>query len=229
MEEKERYKQSKKYKQKYYSNPNNRLKYIYSSMLSRCYNPQNISYKNYGAKGIKVCKEWLNNPQSFYDWANKNGFKYSPNKNGRNTISLDRIDYNNNYSPENCRWVDDNTQQNNRSDNIYYEYNGEKDTLKNWCIKLNIPYAKMYYRINSKNKTFNQALTGLKYHFKDKLPKYGYRFIYKERNTFVINIKHKVYGRFNNIEDAITKRNKILKELGLYDEIYLFEKGVIYG
>ena len=227
MEEKERY-DNKKYKQKYYSNPINRLKSVYGAMVRRCYCPDSNSYKKYGGKGIFVCKEWLDNPNSFYNWALNNGYNYIPNKNGRNSISLDRIDFNKGYSPENCRWVDDNTQQNNRSNNIFYEYNGRKDTLRNWCKKLNIPYAKMYYRINTKHKSFEEALLGIKYHFKDKIPKQGYRFIHKERKTFVININHKVYGRSKTLKDAIILRNSILKDMGIYDEISLFEKENVY-
>ena len=88
---------------KYFSNPLNRLKTIYSSMIGRCYKKNSISYNGYGAKGITVCKEWLEDRQKFYDWAIENRFEYIPNDNGRNKLTLDRIDTTKGYSPDNCR------------------------------------------------------------------------------------------------------------------------------
>ena len=90
-------------------------------MKQRCNNPKNKNYEKYGGRGIKICTEWLNDPKKFFDWAIKNGYKEG--------LSIDRIDVNGNYEPDNCRWADNEAQclnQRLRKDNktghkgIYY-------------------------------------------------------------------------------------------------------------
>ena len=210
---------------KYFSNPLNRLKTIYSSMIARCYKKNSSSYNGYGAKGITVCKEWLEDRQKFYDWAIENGFEYIANDNGRNKLTLDRIDTTKGYSPDNCRWITMIEQNNNRIDNIYFNYNGESKTLRDWCRVLNLRYPKMYFRIHFKGMSFEEAMKGNDVKIKDKKAKSNYMFIYQQRDgSFSVQIKRKYYGRSKILEDAINIRNKALEELGLLEEINELEK-----
>jgi hypothetical protein len=92
-------------------------------MKVRCYNQNCKYFKNYGGRGISICDEWKNDFQAFYDWAMANGYDETATK-WRCTI--DRIDVNGDYCPENCRWVDMKTQQNNRTNNKRRVPSGEK-------------------------------------------------------------------------------------------------------
>ena len=91
----------KGYKRKY-----PRLYKIWIGLKARCNNPNDKDYMKYGGRGIKVCKDWQENPQSFIEWALANGYA--------NNLSIDRIDVNKGYSPDNCRWADAVTQTRNR-------------------------------------------------------------------------------------------------------------------
>lgn len=82
-----------------------RLYNIWSGMRSRCHSKGHTGFKNYGGRGITVCKEW-SNYCVFRDWALSNGYK--------DNLTIDRIDVNGNYEPSNCRWVDWTTQARNK-------------------------------------------------------------------------------------------------------------------
>lgn len=117
-----------------------RIYSIYHDMKRRCYNPNRKNYKNYGAKGISVCNEWRDDFVSFYEWAIKNGYT--------DKLTIDRIDNNGNYCPENCRWVDRKIQNNNKSNNHLVTYNGKTQTLKKWSEELGLDYSALLARIN---------------------------------------------------------------------------------
>lgn len=92
----------------------------WDAMRQRCTNSNHASYEDYGGRGITVCPEWLNDFKSFYDWSMANGFS--------NDLSIDRIDNDKGYSPDNCRWVDAKTQIRNRRNTVTYEWQGKEYT-----------------------------------------------------------------------------------------------------
>lgn len=94
---------------------------IWVTMRQRCYNTNNKDFYNYGAKGIKVCDEWVKDFSKFYRWAMENGYAES--------LSIDRIDPYGNYEPSNCRWATIQEQANNKKNTIYVEVDGSTYTL----------------------------------------------------------------------------------------------------
>lgn len=110
------------------------------AMLLRCYNKNSEKYKNYGSRGIQVCDEWKNDFQAFYKWAVDNGY--------RSNLTIDRIDVNGNYEPNNCRWVDMKTQSRNKTNTIKITYNNVTKPLTEWCellgLKPNTVRARIY-------------------------------------------------------------------------------------
>jgi hypothetical protein len=111
---------------------------IYYGMKDRCYNKKHPSYPRYGGRGITICEEWLNDIRIFNNWCISNGYSKG--------LSIDRIDNNGNYEPNNCRFVDAKSQARNRSTNIVVEYNEEKMTLPELSEICNIPYATLRAR-----------------------------------------------------------------------------------
>lgn len=105
-----------------------RLYYLWCGMRSRCNYTRNTHYKNYGAKGIRVCKEW-DDFLKFKKWALQNG--YNPDAK-RGECTLDRINNDGNYEPNNCRFISNKEQCNNKTTNIYITYKNRTHTLKEW-------------------------------------------------------------------------------------------------
>lgn len=122
-----------------------RLYKIYSSMKQRCYNKSSESYKNYGARGITICQEWLDDFMNFYNWAYANGYDENAL---RGQCTIDRIDVNGNYCPENCRWADWETQSMNKRKQ-QWEINGESRTLKEWSQISGLPIETIRQRIKA--------------------------------------------------------------------------------
>lgn len=100
------------------------LRMKYTAMIDRCYNENCSGYYNYGDRGITVCDEWLNNPQAFNDWAMANGF--------REGLSIDRIDNDKGYSPDNCRWVTNHFNILHRRVTNWLKVDGIDNTLADW-------------------------------------------------------------------------------------------------
>ena len=128
-------------------------------ILKRCYQKSAKNYKYYGGRGIKVCKEWFENPKSFFDWAIRNGYK--------DGLEIDRIDFDGNYEPSNCHFI---THRENTS--------------------------------VGKRRIFKNNKTGVSGICKNKIGKYE---LY-----CTISGKQKYIGVFENIEQAIFKKNEII-------------------
>ena len=128
----------------YHGKSNTRLYHIYASMIQRCYNTNCNSYKNYGERGITICQEWLDDFMNFYNWSMDNGYDELA---GFGKCTIDRIDVNGSYEPNNCRWVDSKTQCRNKRDNVYYFVNGKKYTLAELSEMSGIPLSALNSRI----------------------------------------------------------------------------------
>lgn len=119
-------------------------------MKSRCFNPNRKNYPRYGGRGITVCDEWLKF-EPFYEWAMSNGYT--------DELSIDRIDNDGNYCPENCRWVGAKTQANNKTNSDIIELNGDRHTIAEWAEITGIGYATIYARIHIYNYSPERALS----------------------------------------------------------------------
>lgn len=127
-----------------------RIYSIYYAMKDRCYNPKVKNYRNYGGRGITVCEDWLDKENgfiNFYNWAIQNGYKEELLPNGINKWTLDRIDNDGNYQPNNCRWVVHKENERNKRTNKIIDFNGEKHSVVEWAEILNMPVTTLYNRL----------------------------------------------------------------------------------
>jgi len=140
-----------------------RLYGIWSNMNARCFNPNSQHYKHYGGRGITVCTQWKGEQGllNFIDWANRNGYS--------DELSIDRIDVNGNYEPDNCRWADWYMQANNRRTPKIgndrkkrvvklFSINGDARSMKEWCVLFGTSQQAVYYRMDKLGMTLEQAL-----------------------------------------------------------------------
>lgn len=126
---------------------------IWQAMKRRCDSPKCDHYPLYGGRGIHYMPEWKNF-KSFYHWAISNGYK--------DGLSIDRIDVNGNYCPENCRWIPIKQQAYNKTTSKFITFNGKTLTISEWCKILNLPYELIYQRVVklgwNPEKAFKEAL-----------------------------------------------------------------------
>ena len=122
----------------YHGYSSEKLRAVWFLLVRRCSEPTCKDFKYYGARGIKVCYEWLNDFQAFYDWAMSNGYKEG--------LTIDRIDANGNYEPSNCRWATMKEQSNNKRNNVLITFKGETHTLKQWSEIIGVNYYTMHKR-----------------------------------------------------------------------------------
>ena len=104
----------------------------WQGMKGRCYNPHNPRYDRWGGRGIKVCDEWKESFEAFYSWALSRGYN--------DDLTIDRIDNDGDYTPENCRWATQKEQSRNRSTNINITIGNSTRTLTEWCEIFNLDF-----------------------------------------------------------------------------------------
>lgn len=126
-----------------------RLYGIWNAIKRRCNEKQYRAYVHYGGRGIRVCEEWENDFKSFYNWAMNNGYN--------DKLTIDRINVNGNYEPNNCRWATRKEQANNTRSNINIKYKGQIKTLKEWCNLLSLKYPTILYRIRKAHYSIEEA------------------------------------------------------------------------
>ena len=111
---------------------------IWQAMLTRCRNPRAPNFQHYGGRGIKVCERWLEFENFYADMGE------CPEN-----FSIDRIDVNGDYAPENCRWASRKEQANNTRSNVFFEFNGERLTRTQWEEKLGMGKTTLRNRLRS--------------------------------------------------------------------------------
>ena len=115
-----------------------RLYQTWKNMRRRCYTPSNKRYAQYGGRGITICPEW-DDYAVFRSWAMSNGY--------RDDLTIDRIDVDKGYSPDNCRWVGAKIQANNMTRNRFITFRGKTMTLSQWAEELGLSYGVINHRI----------------------------------------------------------------------------------
>lgn len=129
---------------------NERIYTIWDLMKRRCFDSNRVEYKNYGGRGITVCPEWLD-AQNFTEWAYQNGYS--------NELTLDRIDNDGDYCPQNCRWVSRKEQSNNKRNNRLITHNGQTKTITQWAEENGLPYYVLKKRYDKLGWTFERAIS----------------------------------------------------------------------
>lgn len=124
----------------------NSLHNTYYHMKARCENPKCEAYPYYGGRGISICKEWSKSKEAFENWARNSGYTFG--------LTIERIDVNGNYCPENCKWVSHREQTYNKRNTVYIHYRGKKVALARVCYDLNLDLERILHYLNKKRKYF---------------------------------------------------------------------------
>lgn len=122
----------------------------WKSMIYRCSRPNNRAYKWYGGKGVRVCAEWQT-----YDGFKKWVLETRPNE----TYTVERIDVNGDYCPDNCKWIPIEKQANNRTSCVMISYNGSTKNLTEWCKELGLDYKLVHNRMTKLGWSFEKAIS----------------------------------------------------------------------
>lgn len=129
--------------------------FCWQGMKNRCKNKNDVNYKNWGGRGIKICDEWMKFENFYRDMCDRPEGK-----------TLDRIDNNKGYCKENCRWATPKEQLNNKRNNRLLTFNGRTMTVSQWSRNLNIPKTTIFTRLQ-RGWDINRALQNKNFKFKD--------------------------------------------------------------
>lgn len=127
-----------------------KLKWVWTSMKQRCYNPSCKDFPHYGGRGITICPDW-HNFELFHAWAMSSGYKEK--------VTIERIDVNGNYCPENCTWVKNERQALNRTNTLKYEYNGQMYDIRELSELSGINYYTLKGRLTHYGWTVERAIS----------------------------------------------------------------------
>lgn len=127
------------------------LYWVWAAMIQRCVNPANKDFENYGGRGIHVCNDWRFDFKSFHDWAKSSGYKRG--------LTIERIDVDQGYKPENCTWIENERQALNTSRSAMIEFKGEAKHISDWAREYNLNYKTLRGRIFDYGWDIERALT----------------------------------------------------------------------
>lgn len=161
---------------------------VWNKMKDRCYNKDSMNYRNYGGRGISICEKWLT---SFENFINDMGLRPSSKH------SIERINNDGNYEPQNCKWATKKEQSYNRRDNVNLNYNGRTQCLTKWAKEFGLSIETLRRRLNS-GTPIETALTAPLYSHGKSAPK-NY---YKSRRGFFVVKNNKYYGLFKTELEA---------------------------
>ncbi|MDN4069265.1 hypothetical protein QYF50_15540 [Paenibacillus vini] len=125
---------------------------VWAAMRSRCQNKNTVEYRNYGGRGVKVFQSW-NEYEDFKRWSLISGYQHG--------LTLDRIDYNGNYEPNNCRWITIQDQQRNRRDNIWINVEGKPMIIAEISRLTGILDKTLYSRYKKGARSFEELTSGV--------------------------------------------------------------------
>lgn len=129
---------------------NTRLYSIFRGMYKRCYIKSNRAYKYYGGRGITICDDWLNDRSKFFLWAISNGYS--------DDLTIQRVDNDKGYSPDNCTWVTNKEQQNNKRSNYNVTYKGITHTVAEWEDILGMNHNTLRSRLSKYHWSIDKAI-----------------------------------------------------------------------
>ena len=121
---------------------------VWRAMMQRCYDKNSHAFDRYGARGITVCERWKKFENFYADMGEK-----------PTAMSMERIDNNGSYCPENVVWATTKQQANNRRSSVILEHNGKKQTMQQWCDELDLKIGTVWARLNTYGYSVDKALT----------------------------------------------------------------------